>query len=81
MQRYEFKRDHRGSGGPRLSLVVTARTYEEASADFEARWEQKVNAGQGAGDRLKVRSTAEIQAEAMTPQALAVKRNARGVLK
>lgn len=52
-----------------LSMNITASSREEAELDFEARLAQKV------------RTTAQIQAEAMTPEALAVKRNTKGVLK
>lgn len=84
MPKYTLKRDERSTGGPKLSMCITANSYEEATADFEARWRRKVgNAEHGSrsAERLPVRTTAEIQAEAMTPEALAVKRNTRGVLK
>lgn len=50
-------------------MNITANSRDEAEADFAARQAQKV------------RTTREIQAEAMTPEALAVKRNTKGVLK
>lgn len=82
--KYTLYRDERGSGGPKLSMCITAGSREEAQADFEARWSQKVEGLKGEevkSPRLPVRTTREIQAEAMTPFALAVKRNTRGVLK
>lgn len=83
MPKYTRMRDERNSGGPRLSMCIDAGSAEEANEIFEERWRQKVGEARGgdAGTRgMPVRTTKEIQAEAMTPAALAVKRNTRGVL-
>lgn len=79
MPKYKRMRDERSKGGPRLSVSIDARSAEEADEIFEDRWRQKTGTVQGASDRLQVRTTKEIQAEAMTPAALAVKRNTRGM--
>lgn len=87
MPKHNFKRDHRAHGGPVLSMCKSAPSFSEFMKDFEERWRQKCEA-MGYDDeitaheehRLPTRSTREIQAEAMTPTALAVKRNTRGVL-
>lgn len=50
-----------------LSMTITAHSREEAEADFEARLAQKI------------RTTAQIQAEAMTPAALETKRTTKGI--
>jgi len=50
-----------------LSMTITANSREEAELDFAARQAQKV------------RTTEQIQAEAMTPAALAVKRQTKGI--
>ncbi len=71
MPRYEFNRDHRASGGPRLSIVISSEPTRELAAElFEERWQQKV---------AEHETTKQIQATAMTPAALAVKRNTRGI--
>lgn len=71
MPRYEFYRDHRNRGGPRLSIVIsTEPTHEKAAELFEERWQQKVH---------EHNSTKAIQATAMTPEALAVKRTTQGM--
>lgn len=82
MPKYTLKRDHRRHGGPALSMCINAKSYEEATEDFAARWAQKCEAlgyvdeqPEGTG----VRTTRQIQAEAMTPEALAVKRNTKGI--
>ena len=54
-----------------LSMHITADSREEAAACFAERLEQK---------RSERRSTQQIQAEAMTPEALAVKRTTAGIL-
>lgn len=73
MPKYAIARDTRDDAAApyrdRLSMVIEAHNREEAQADFEARWQQKAS----------VRTTAQIQAEAMTPEALRVKRNTRGM--
>ncbi len=80
MPRYEFNRDHRASGGPRLSIVISSEPTRELAAElFEERWQQKVAEHQGAGGKLQVRTTQDIQAEAMTPAALQVKRSTQGI--
>lgn len=82
MPKYGFKRDHRKFGGPVLSVSIPANSYEQAWADFKARWAQKCEAMDYVDEQpenVGYRTTAEIQAEAMTPQALAVKRNTRGI--
>lgn len=82
--KYALYRDERGKGGPKLAMCITANSRDEAQADFEARWQQKVEGLKGEelkSPRLPVRTTAQIQAEAMTAEALAVKRNTKGVLK
>lgn len=82
--KYTLYRDERGKGGPKLSMCITANSREEAQADFDVRWQQKVDGLKGEEVKapvLPMRTTREIQAEAMTPAALAVKRNTRGVLK
>lgn len=81
MPKYTRMRDERSSGGPRLSMCIDAGSAEEANEIFEERWRQKQGetGAHGAGDRLQVRTTKQIQAEAMTPHALAVKRNTRGI--
>jgi len=53
-----------------LSMTITAHNREEAELDFAARLAQRNGA---------VRTTKEIAATAMTPAALAVKRNTRGI--
>jgi len=86
MPKHNFKRDHRAHGGPVLSMCNTAPSFSEFMKDFEERWKQKCEA-MGYDDevtaqeehRLPVRSTKEIQAEVMTENALAVKRNTRGI--
>lgn len=83
MPKYGFKRDHRKYGGPVLSVSIPASCFEDAREDFRARWAQKCEALDYIDDKPEnegVRTTKEIQAEAMTPEALAVKRNTRGIL-
>lgn len=82
MPKYTRMRDERSSGGPRLSMCIDAGSAEEANEIFEERWRQKQSAELGTRNaelRLPVRSTKEIQAEAMTPHALAVKRSTKGI--
>lgn len=81
MPRYEFSRDHRSSGGPRLSIVISSEPTRELAAElFEERWQQKLREWElRVENRNPVRTTREIQATAMTPAALAVKRNTRGI--
>lgn len=84
MPKYGFKRDHRKFGGPVLSVSIPADSWEEAREDFRARWAQKCEALDYIDEQPEnegMRTTAQIQAEAMTPAALAVKRNTKGVLK
>ncbi len=50
-----------------LSMTITADSLAEAELDFEARRAQKI------------RTTQQIQADAMTPAALEVKRNTKGI--
>ena len=82
--KYTLYRDERGKGGPKLSMCITADSRDEAQADFDARWQQKVERLKGEEVKapvLPIRTTAQIQAEAMTPEGFAVKRNTKGVLK
>lgn len=82
MPKYTFYRDARSDGGPKLSMCITARTREEAGEDFVARWQQKVEGLKSAevkAPTLPVRTTKDIQAEAMTPAALHTKRNTKGI--
>lgn len=51
-------------------MTITAGSREEAELDFAARLAQRESV---------VRTTQEIAATAMTPAALAVKRNTRGI--
>jgi hypothetical protein len=65
-----------------LSMTITASSREEAELDFCARLAQKVEWLKGEevkSPRLPVRTTREIQAEAMKPSALAVKRQTKGI--
>jgi hypothetical protein len=75
MNKYTRIRDTRSEGGVRLSCCIQADSAEEADAIFEERWRQKLLAP---AEGLPVRTTAEIQREAMRPGALALKR-ARGM--
>lgn len=88
MPKYVYRRDHRAHGGPVLSVCSQASSYSEFLKDFEARWAQKCEE-MGYEDDVTAQeehrlpllpSNKEIQAEAMTSAALAVKRNIRGVL-
>lgn len=82
MNKYTFKRDHRKFGGPVLSMCIEAKDFDEASGDFRLRWEQKC-AALGYEDEqpenVGFRTTREIQASAMTPEALAIKRTTKGI--
>ena len=70
MPRYEFNRDQRASGGPRLSIVISSEPTRELAAElFEERWQQKVHEHE---------TTKQIQATAMTPAALARRNGAQG---
>ncbi len=70
-----------------LSMTITASSRDEAELDFAARAAQKVEStsprpsphAAHAERGIPVRTTKQIQAEAMTPDALAVKRNTRGI--
>lgn len=85
--KHNFKRDHRAYGGPVLSMCRNAPSFSEFMKDFEERWQQKCEA-LGYDDeitaheehRLLMRTTRAIQAEAMTPDSLAVKRRTAGIL-
>lgn len=86
MPKHNFKRDHRAHGGPVLSMCNSAPSFSEFMKDFEERWKQKCEAI-GYEDevtareehRIPVLATKQIQAEAMTPEALAVKRSTKGI--
>ncbi len=85
-------RDERCFGGPRLSVCIDKPSVEAAQEEFEIRWlakcaamgyESSVNPKpvftDGGGQRLPVRTTKDIMRDCMTPDALAVKRNTKGI--
>lgn len=85
MNNYTFTHDNRKYRGKDLVRIIPAASHEEAKADWDARLAQRLEQDerepvQGAGSRLKVLTTREIQATAMTPAALAVKRRTPGIL-
>lgn len=83
MAKFTRMRDGRINGGPRLSMCIAAGSAEEANELFEERWRQKLgearNAERETRNAMPVRTTRAIQATAMTPAALRVKRETKGM--